>query len=48
MSEAIEELPYDGAKSMFLVENVDNKEFLYQLITEMYEELPTTKVKKKK
>lgn len=48
MLEAIEELPYDGAKSMLLVDDVDNKEFLYQLITKMYEELPTPKVKKKK
>ena len=47
MTEAIEELPYDGAKPMLLVEDVDNKEFLYQLITKMYEELPTPKVKKK-
>ncbi|WP_346867583.1 TfoX/Sxy family protein [Clostridium sp. UBA1353] len=43
---AIEELPYDGAKPMFLVDDVDNKEFLYQLITKMYEELPAPKVKK--
>ena len=48
MIEAIEELPYDGAKPMLLVEDVDNKEFLYQLIRKMYEELPTPKVKKKK
>jgi TfoX/Sxy family transcriptional regulator of competence genes len=48
MSEAIEELPYDGAKPMLLVDEVDNKEFLYQLITNMYEELPDPKVKKKR
>lgn len=48
MVEPTEELPYDGAKPMFLVDDVDNKEFLYQLITEMYEELPIPKVKKKK
>ncbi|KZL88549.1 TfoX/Sxy family protein [Clostridium magnum] len=48
MLEAIEELPYDGAKPMLLVGDVDNKDFLYQLITEMYEELPNPKVKKKK
>lgn len=30
----------------FLVNDVDNKEFLYQLITKMYEELPAQKVKK--
>lgn len=48
MLEASEELPYDGAKPMLLVDNVDNKEFLYKLITKMYEELPIPKVKKKK
>jgi TfoX/Sxy family transcriptional regulator of competence genes len=48
MPEAIEELPYDGAKPMLLVDDVDNKEFLYQLVTEMYEELPAPKAKKKK
>lgn len=48
MSDAIEELPYDGTKPMLLVEDIDNKEFLYELITNMYEELPTPKVKKKK
>ncbi|AGX44417.1 TfoX/Sxy family protein [Clostridium saccharobutylicum] len=47
MSDVIEELPYDGAKPMLLVDDVDNKEFLYELITNMYEELPTPKVKKK-
>jgi TfoX/Sxy family transcriptional regulator of competence genes len=48
MPEAIEELPYDGAKPILLVDDVDNKEFLYRLITEMYEDLPAPKVKKKK
>ncbi|NMM63032.1 TfoX/Sxy family protein [Clostridium sp. P21] len=48
MLKATEELPYDGAKPMLLVDDVDNKEFLCQLITEMYGELPTPKVKKKK
>ncbi len=48
MPESIEELPYDGAKPMLLVDSVDNKEFLYQLIINMYEELPNSKVKKKK
>ncbi len=48
MPEAIEEFPYDGAKPMLLVDDIDNKQFLYRLITEMYEELPLPKVKKKK
>ncbi|ADK16278.1 hypothetical protein WX45_01688 [Clostridium ljungdahlii DSM 13528] len=34
MLEAIEELPYDGGKPMLLVDDVDNKEFLYQMINE--------------
>ena len=42
------ELPYDGAKEMLLVDELDNKEFLVALFNAMYEELPTPKVKKKK
>ena len=42
------ELPYEGAKEMLLVEDVDNKEFLTGLIQAMYEELPAPKPKKKK
>ena len=42
------ELPYEGAKEMLLVDDVDNKEFLVELFNAMYEELPAPKVKKKK
>ena len=42
------ELPYDGAKEMLLVEDVDNKEFLTGLFNAMYDELPAPKPKKKK
>ena len=42
------ELPYDGAKEMLLVDEVDNKEFLTGLFDVMYDELPTPKPKKKK
>ena len=42
------ELPYEGAKEMLLVEEVDNREFLTGLFNAMYEELPTPKPKKKK
>lgn len=42
------ELPYEGAKEMLLVEDVDNREFLEGLITAMYDELPAPKAKKKK
>ena len=40
------ELPYKGAKEMLLVDNVENKEFLRNLLEAMYEELPTPKKKK--
>lgn len=42
------ELPYEGAKEMLLVDEVDNKEFLTGLFDVMYDELPTPKPKKKK
>ena len=42
------ELPYEGAKEMLLVEEVENKEFMKGLFHAMYEELPTPKPKKKK
>ena len=48
MPEAVYELPYEGAKEMLLVEDVDNKEFLTELFQTMYEELPIPKTKKKK
>lgn len=46
MPNAIYELPYDGAKEMLLVDNVDNKDFLTRLFVAMYDELPTQKKKK--
>ena len=48
MPNAIYELPYDGAKEMLLVDEVDNKEFLTGLFHAMYDELPALKPKKKK
>ena len=47
MSDAVSELPYEGAKEMLLVDNVDDKEFLFQLITAMYDELPEQKKRRK-
>lgn len=32
--------PYEGAKDMLLVENVDDKDFLTELFEAMYNELP--------
>ena len=42
------QLPYDGAKEMLLVDNIDNKEYLAGLFNVMYDELPAPTVKKKK
>lgn len=46
MPEAELELPYEGAKEMLLVDNLENKEFLKELLEEMYDELPFPKLKK--
>ena len=43
MPDADREIPYEGAKEMLLVDNVDNREFLTDLLTAMYEELPKPK-----
>ncbi len=40
------ELPYEGAKEMLLVDNVENREFLQELLEAMYDELPAPKKKK--
>lgn len=40
------ELPYEGAKKMLLVEDIENKEFLKKLLESMYEELPSPKKRK--
>lgn len=46
MPNADKELPYDGAKEMLLVDDVDNKEFLKELLEAMYSELPASKKRK--
>ena len=43
MPGAVFELPYEGAKEMLLVDNVENRGFLRELIESMYEELPASK-----
>ena len=48
MPDAKTELPYDGAKEMLLVENVDNREFLTELLEAMYDELPVPKKRGKR
>lgn len=47
MPDASMELPYEGAKEMILVNDVDNREYLRELVESMYEELPAPKKKKK-
>ena len=46
MPDASFELPYDGAKEMLLVDDVDNRDFLKELLDAMYDELPVQKKKK--
>ena len=48
MPKAALELPYDGAREMLLVDEIENKEFLRELLEAMYEELPAPKKKKEK
>ena len=45
MPAAICELPYEGAKELLLVDEVDCKEFLTKLFEAMYDELPSPKRK---
>ena len=40
------EQPYNGAKEMILVDNVDDRQFLCELVESMWEELPERKSKK--
>ena len=46
MPDAAYELPYEGAKQMLVVDNVDSKRFLKKLFEAMYDELPTPKMRK--
>lgn len=41
------ELPYEGAKEMILVENIEDREFLKELIEAMHDELPAPRKKRK-
>ena len=43
MPEATLELPYEGAKKMLLMDDVENREFLKELFDAMYDELSETK-----
>lgn len=48
MPDAPMEAPYEGAKEMLLVEQVDDKAFLTELFRAMIDQLPAPKPKKKK
>ena len=43
MPDAEMERPYDGAKEMILVDNVEDRQFLRELVESMWEELPEKK-----
>ena len=45
MPDASEDMPYDGAKPMLLVDNIEDKEFLKDLFEAIYDELPSPKKK---
>ena len=47
MPAAVCEFPYEGAKEMLLVEEVDNKKFLTKLFEAMYDELPLPKPRRR-
>ena len=48
LPEAPMEPPYEGAKEMILVEDVDNAAFLCEMFRAIYDELPEPKKKRKK
>ncbi len=43
MPQAAHEQPYPGAKEMLLVDNMDDKAFLTELLRAMFDELPAPK-----
>ena len=45
MPDAVFELPYEGAKEMLLVDNVDDRDFLNALLIAVFDELPVPKKK---
>lgn len=47
MPNAPHELPYEGAKEMLLVEDIEGRDFLRELLNAMWAELPAPKKKKK-
>ena len=47
MPGARREIPYEGAKPMLLVDNVEDREFLKELLEAMYNQRPAPKKRKK-
>lgn len=48
MPDGAAEIPYDGAKEMLLVDNIDDRQFLTKLFNLMHDKLPEPKKKKGK
>ena len=46
MPDADRELPYEGAKEILLVDDVENREFLGELFEAMHDELPAPRKRK--
>ena len=46
MPNAPMEIPYEGAKEMSLVEEIENRDFLKELFESVYEELPEPRKRK--
>lgn len=46
MPKAQYETPYDGAKEMLLVDDIDNKDFMNELLNAIVDELPAPRKKK--
>ena len=46
MPDADQEIPYEGAKAMLLVDDVEDREFLQELLEAMYPDLPAPRKKK--
>ena len=40
-----EQIPYEGAKPMYLVDDIDNKEILREIVIETCKDLPSKKVR---
>ena len=45
INDIVYDVPYEGAKEMILIDEVDDKEFLETLFNSMYEDLPSTKIR---